>query len=54
MEGKLGESHSGELHRETAEQRANRILAEDPRIQIIEGAFAVRLPLLCSLGRLPS
>lgn len=26
---KLGESHSGELHRETAEQRANRILAEE-------------------------
>ena len=29
MEGKLGESHSGELHRETAEQRANRIIAEE-------------------------
>ena len=29
MDGKLGESHSGELHRETAEQRANRILAEE-------------------------
>ena len=28
-EGKLGESHSGELHRETAEQRANRIIAEE-------------------------
>jgi hypothetical protein len=28
MEGKLGESHSRELHRETAEQRANRIIAE--------------------------
>jgi hypothetical protein len=27
MEGKLGESHSRELHRETAEQRANRIIA---------------------------
>ena len=26
---KLGESHSGELHRETAEQRANRIIAEE-------------------------
>ena len=25
----LGESHSGELHRETAEQRANRIIAEE-------------------------
>ena len=29
MEGKLGESQSGELHRETAEQRANRIIAEE-------------------------
>ena len=29
MEGKLGESHSGELHREPAEQRANRIIAEE-------------------------
>ena len=29
MEGKLGASHSGELHRETAEQRANRIIAEE-------------------------
>ena len=29
MEGELGESHSGELHRETAEQRANRIIAEE-------------------------
>ena len=29
MDGKLGESHSGELHRETAEQRANHILAEE-------------------------
>jgi len=29
MAGKLGESHSGELHRETAEQRANRIIAEE-------------------------
>ena len=27
MDGKLGESYSGELHRETAEQRASRILA---------------------------
>jgi hypothetical protein len=27
MEGKLGGSHSGELHRETAEQTANRIIA---------------------------
>jgi hypothetical protein len=29
MVGKLGESHSGELHRETAKQRANRIIAEE-------------------------
>jgi hypothetical protein len=29
MGGKLGESQSGELHRETAEQRANRIIAEE-------------------------
>ena len=29
MEGKLGESHSGELHRETAEHRTNRTIAEE-------------------------
>ena len=29
MAGKLGESHAGELHRETSEQRANRIIAEE-------------------------
>ena len=29
MEGKLGEHHSGQLHRETAEQRANRVLSEE-------------------------
>ena len=29
MDGKLGENHSGELHRETAEQEANRILSEE-------------------------
>ena len=29
MDGKLGENHSGELHRETAERRANRIIAEE-------------------------
>ena len=29
MEGKLGENHSGELHRETAEQKANRIIGEE-------------------------
>ncbi|MCX6926463.1 MAG: hypothetical protein NT154_25130 [Verrucomicrobia bacterium] len=29
MDGKLGENHSGELHRETAAQKANRILSEE-------------------------
>ena len=29
MDGKLGENHSGELHRETAEQKANRIICEE-------------------------
>ena len=29
MEGKLGEHHSGELHRESAEARAERIMAEE-------------------------
>ena len=29
MEGKLGENHSGELHRETAEQKASRIISEE-------------------------
>jgi hypothetical protein len=29
MDGKLGENHSGELHRETTEQKANRILSEE-------------------------
>jgi hypothetical protein len=29
MEGEFGESHSGELQRETAEQRANRAIAEE-------------------------
>src|ERR1035441_995256 len=29
MEGKLGERHAGELHREPAEQRATRIVAEE-------------------------
>ncbi len=31
MEGKLGENHAGELHRETASARADRILAEELR-----------------------
>ena len=29
MEGKLGENHSGELHRETAEQKASRLISEE-------------------------
>jgi hypothetical protein len=29
MAGKLGENHSGELHRETAEQKANRIISDE-------------------------
>ena len=29
MEGNLGENHSGELHRETAVQKANRIICEE-------------------------
>ena len=29
MDGKLGENHSGQLQRETAEQRASRIIAEE-------------------------
>ena len=31
MEGKLGDNHAGELHRETALARADRILAEELR-----------------------
>ena len=29
MEGKLGENHSGELRRETAEPKGNRVIAEE-------------------------
>jgi hypothetical protein len=29
MEGKLGENHCGKPHRETAEQKANRIICEE-------------------------
>ncbi len=29
MEGKLGENHAGELHRESAEQKANRVVAQE-------------------------
>ena len=43
MEGELGESHSGELHRETAEQRANRIIAEElARLGWPESEWATR------------
>ena len=43
MEGKLGENHSGELHRETAEQKANRILSEElSRRGWTESDFAAR------------
>jgi hypothetical protein len=31
MEGKLGDNHAGELHRETASAQADRILGEDAR-----------------------
>jgi hypothetical protein len=34
MDGKLGENHSGELQRETAEQRADRIRADEPCAQL--------------------
>jgi hypothetical protein len=49
MDGKLGENHSGELHRETAEQKANRILSEESdlaarrRSDLDKLAIAVRL-----------
>jgi hypothetical protein len=44
MEGKLGESHSGELHRETAEQKANRIISEElARLGWKESDLAVRM-----------
>jgi ribosomal protein S13 len=29
MDGKLGENHSGKLHRETPEQKANRMVSEE-------------------------
>jgi putative transposase len=29
MEGKLGDSHAGELHRESTEQKANRVIAQE-------------------------
>ena len=44
MEGKLGESHSGELHRETAEQKASRIISEEMlRLGWKESDLACRL-----------
>jgi putative transposase len=44
MEGKLGESHSGELRRETAEQKANRIISEElARLGWKESDLAVRM-----------
>jgi len=55
MDGKLGEHHSGELHRETAEQKANRIVCEElsrrgwgrSRIwQLARGATRARWPWL--------
>jgi hypothetical protein len=53
MEGKLGESLSGELHRETAEQRANRIIAEErarvvPVILHISASASGRLHATCA------
>jgi len=32
MDGKLGQNHSGELHRETVKAKAERILAEELRL----------------------
>ncbi len=44
MEGKLGESHSGELHRETAEQKANRVISQElSRLGWTEADLACRL-----------
>jgi hypothetical protein len=42
MEGKLGEHHSGGLHRETSEGRAERIIAEElARLGWTENALAM-------------
>jgi len=38
MEGKLGEHHSGELHRASAEAKAERIIAEERRRQVWQEA----------------
>jgi REP element-mobilizing transposase RayT len=44
MEGKLGENHSGELHRETAEQKAGRIISQElSRLGWAEADLAARL-----------
>src|ERR1017187_7408905 len=44
MEGNLGEDHSGELHRETAVQKANRIIGEEmSRLGWQETELACRL-----------
>jgi len=44
MEGKLGESHSGELHRESAEQKADRVIIEEmSRLGWTESDLASRL-----------
>jgi len=44
MEGKLGENHSGEIHRETAEQKASRIISEEMlRLGWKESDLACRL-----------
>ncbi|MDA1277940.1 MAG: transposase [Verrucomicrobia bacterium] len=43
MEGKLGDHHSGELHRESAEARAERIIAEElARLGWSESELAIR------------
>src|ERR1017187_2514326 len=53
MDGKLGENHSGELHRETAEQKANRILSEElSRRGWEESGLATRRP--SDPGKVPS
>ena len=51
MDGKLGENHSGELRRETAEQKANRIITEElARLGWKESDLAGRLK--SELGKL--
>jgi REP element-mobilizing transposase RayT len=44
MDGKLGENHSGQLHWETAEQKANRIISQElARLGWTEADLAARL-----------